>query len=91
MATFHMANHSYEINSYADLASVRAQLEELYKMKKILKIYRNSEQKAQHQFPETVNQNLTNYFKAGIYYQNKNSPKIFTELYLKNLTTEIQN
>lgn len=59
--------------------------------KKILKIYRNSEQKAQHQFPETVNQNLTNYFKAGIYYQNKNSPKIFTELYLKNLTTEIQN
>ena len=35
MATFHMANHSYEINSYADLASVRAQLEELHRQKRV--------------------------------------------------------
>ena len=35
MATFHMANHSYEINSYADLASVRAQLEELHLQKRV--------------------------------------------------------
>ena len=30
-----MANHSYEINSYADLASVRAQLEELHLQKRV--------------------------------------------------------
>lgn len=35
MATFHMHNHSYEINSLADLAMVRAQLEELYRQKRV--------------------------------------------------------
>ena len=30
-----MANHSYEINSYADLASIRAQLEELHLQKRV--------------------------------------------------------
>lgn len=35
MAQFIMHCHTYEINSYADLASVRAQLEELYRQKKI--------------------------------------------------------
>ena len=35
MATFTMASHTYEINSYADLAMVRAKLEELHRMKRI--------------------------------------------------------
>lgn len=35
MAIFHMHNHSYEINTLADLAMVRAQLEE--ELSKILK------------------------------------------------------
>ena len=35
MAIFHMAGHSYEINSYTDLASVRAQLEELHRQKRV--------------------------------------------------------
>lgn len=30
-----MHNHSYEINTLADLAMVRAQLEELYRLKRI--------------------------------------------------------
>lgn len=35
MAIFHMHNHSYEINSLADLAMVRAQLDELYRQKRV--------------------------------------------------------
>ena len=50
MATFHMANHSYEINSYADLASVRAQLEELYKMKKVTDLEYKTKSKQLDQF-----------------------------------------
>ena len=35
MAKFSMHYHSYDINSLADLAMVRAQLEELHNQKKI--------------------------------------------------------
>lgn len=35
MAKFMMHNHTYDINSLADLAIVRAQLEELFRQKRI--------------------------------------------------------
>lgn len=77
-----------------DLGTVKQNQEVSVKIeinKKTMKIYRDKILKAEHTYPETVSQTYTNYFKAGIYYQNKNSPKIFTELYLKDLKTEIHN
>ena len=35
MAKFHMHNHVYDIDSLADLAMVRAQLEELHRLKRV--------------------------------------------------------
>ena len=51
MAVFHMANHSYEINSYADLALVRAQLEELHRQKRVTDNVYETKMKELDNFP----------------------------------------
>lgn len=51
MAKFSMHNHTYEINSLADLAMVRAQLEDLYRQKKITEQTYEVKMKELDQFP----------------------------------------
>ena len=51
MASITIHYHSYEINSLADLAMVRAQLEELYKMKKVTDLEYKTKSKQLDQFP----------------------------------------
>ena len=51
MATFHMGNHSYEINTLADLAMVRAKLEELFRQKRITEQTYKIKMKDLDQFP----------------------------------------
>ena len=55
---------------------------------KKLTIFRDGEKKGSTTFTEKVRSDERNYFKAGIYYQNKDSPQIFTEIFLKNLKIE---
>ena len=52
MASFIMANHSYEINSYADLAMVRAKLEELHRKKRVTDNTYEIQSKQLDQFPK---------------------------------------
>ena len=47
-----MANHSYEINSYADLAMVRAKLEELHRQKRVTDNTYEIKSKQLDQFPK---------------------------------------
>ena len=58
---------------------------------KVLKLYRDAVLKATHEFSDSVSSDLKNYFKAGIYYQNTDSPKIFSEIFMRNLKTEISS
>jgi len=51
MASITIHYHSYEINSLADLAMVRAQLEELYRMKKVTELEYKTKSKQLDQFP----------------------------------------
>lgn len=51
MAQFIMHYHTYEINTYADLASVRAQLEELFRQKKITEQTYKQKNKELDKFP----------------------------------------
>lgn len=62
---------------------IKLQLED-----KKLTIFRDGEEKGKHTFSDKVSTESRNYFKAGIYYQNKNSPKIFTEIFMRNLKVE---
>ena len=55
---------------------------------KKLTIFRDGEKKESITFSEKVLSDERNYFKAGIYYQHKDSPQIFTEIFLKNLKIE---
>lgn len=55
---------------------------------KKLSIFRDGEKKGSISFTEKVCSDERNYFKAGIYYQNKDSTQIFTEIFLKNLIIE---
>ncbi|MBO4319629.1 MAG: hypothetical protein J5857_04090 [Treponema sp.] len=51
MAAFHLANQIYEINSYADLAMVRAKLDELHRLKRITDNTYEMKSKQLDQFP----------------------------------------
>ncbi|WP_149554490.1 polysaccharide lyase family 7 protein [Treponema pectinovorum] len=55
---------------------------------KTLQIYRDNEKKVEHIFAAGVSATQKNYFKAGIYYQNKDSPKIFTEVFMRDLKVQ---
>lgn len=55
----------------------------------VLRLFRDGELKAEHTFPQAVSRTQKNYFKAGIYYQNKDSPRIFSEVFMRNLRTDI--
>lgn len=50
MAKFFMHNHTYEINSLADLAMVRAQLEELYRQNRVTELEYKTKMKQLDQF-----------------------------------------
>lgn len=58
---------------------------------KTLSLYRDNKFMAEHVFPDEVEGEYYNYFKAGIYYQNKNSPKIFSEIFMKDIEVEIES
>ena len=58
---------------------------------KTLSLYRNNKFMAGHIFPDEVKGDYYNYFKTGIYYQNKNSPKIFSEIFMKDIKVEIES
>lgn len=76
------STHKYPLGSfnYGDEISISMEINN-----GTLKIYRDSQIKVNHTFHETVERNYLNYFKLGIYYQNKDSPKIFSEVFVKNL------
>lgn len=80
--------HSYDLGNISQNqeVSIKIQVEN-----KVLKLYRDGSLKASHTFADSVSSNLKNYFKAGIYYQNKDSPKIFSEIFLKDLKTTISH
>lgn len=52
---------------------------------KNLNLFRGNELKATHTFSDEVSSENKNYFKAGIYYQNRDSPEIFTEIFMRDL------
>lgn len=52
---------------------------------KKMNLFRDNELKATHTFSDEVNSENKNYFKAGIYYQNKDSPEIFSEIFMRDL------
>lgn len=58
--------------------------------KKELSLYRDNKLIVTHTFPDEVETYYYNYFKAGIYYQNKDSPKIFSEIFMKDLEVVIE-
>ncbi len=58
---------------------------------KVLSLHRDGQLLITHVFPDGVSNTLKNYFKAGIYYQNRDSPKIFSEVFIRNLKVEVQN
>lgn len=78
--------HSYDLGTISQKqeVSIKIQTEN-----KVLSLYRDGSLKATHCFADSVSSNLKNYFKAGIYYQNKDSPKIFSEIFLRDLKTTI--
>ena len=53
---------------------------------KVMRLYRDGKELASHIFPAEVESGYKNYYKAGIYYQNKDSPKIFSEVFIRNLS-----
>lgn len=57
---------------------------------KVLSLYRDNKLKATHTFPNEVSGELENFFKAGIYYQNKDSPKIFSEIFMRDLKVNVE-
>lgn len=52
---------------------------------KTMTLWRDSKIMATHTFHQNVRSDYNNYFKAGIYYQNKDSPKIFSEIFMRDL------
>lgn len=57
---------------------------------KVMKLYRGGKEYATHIFHEKVESGYKNYYKAGIYYQNKDSPKIFSEVFIRDLKVAIE-
>lgn len=55
-----------------------------------MNLYRDNELKGTHTFPDEVSGELKNWFKTGIYYQNKDSPKIFSEIFMRDLKVYIE-
>lgn len=56
---------------------------------KKMKLFRDNKLKAEHNFSDEVSAVRQNYFKAGIYYQNRDSPDIFTEVFMSRLKAGI--
>lgn len=57
--------------------------------KKTLRLYRDGKIMATHIFDSAVESEYENYFKVGAYYQNKDSPKIFSEVFVRNLSVQV--
>jgi len=57
--------------------------------KKTLRLYRDGKIMATHTFDAAVESEYENYFKVGAYYQNKDSPKIFSEVFVRNLSLQV--
>ncbi len=79
--------HNYPLGTFAQKEEVSIRL---CVKNKTLSIFRGGELKATHTFADSVSGTRGNYFKAGIYYQNRDSPHIFSEVFLRNLKTKIE-
>lgn len=79
--------HSYDLGNLAQNQEISIKISIDGKN---MKIFRENELKAEHIFSEKVSAKRKNYFKAGIYYQNKDSPNIFTEIFMRNLKVSIE-
>jgi pterin-4a-carbinolamine dehydratase len=77
--------HSYDLGPITQREEVSIKI---HVENKVLTLYRDDSLKARHTFPDSVSSTQMNYFKAGIYYQNKNSPKIFSEIFMHDFKTE---
>lgn len=75
-------SHKYDLGKIEQLQETSIKLAV---HSKNLSIYRDGELKAEHSFSRAVSDTLKCYFKAGIYYQNKDSPEIFSEVFMRNL------
>lgn len=78
--------HKYSLGKIRPLEEVSIKIEV---QDKNLKIFRDNILTCEHNFHQKVDSTLDNYFKLGLYYQNKDSPKIFTEVFVNNLKVEI--
>lgn len=58
---------------------------------KAMRLYRDGKEYARHTFDSKVESGYKNYYKAGIYYQNKDSPKIFSEVFIRDVKVSIEN
>lgn len=74
--------HSYDLGEISQFqeVSIKIALDG-----KSMNLFRDDELKATHIFSSEVSSENKNYFKAGIYYQNKDSPEIFTEIFMRDL------
>ena len=75
-----------------DLGSISQKQEVSLKIaveNKVLILYRDGEKMAEHIFHKKVSAKFKNYYKIGIYYQNKDSPNIFSEVFIRDLKVEV--
>lgn len=79
--------HSYSLGSISQKqeATIKIAVDN-----RVLYLYRDGEQCAMHVFHEKVESGYKNYYKVGIYYQNKDFPNIFSEVFIRDLKVTIQ-
>ena len=78
--------HKYAMGSIKQGQEVSITIEQ---DKKTLRLYRDGKIMATHTFDAAVESEYENYFKVGAYYQNKDSPKIFSEVFVRNLSVQV--
>lgn len=78
--------HKYAMGSIKQGQEVSITIEQ---DKKTLRLYRDGKIMATHTFDSAVESEYENYFKVGAYYQNKDSPKIFSEVFVRNLSVQV--
>lgn len=80
-------SHSYDLGAIGQNQEVSIKISVDGKK---LSLFRGGELKAVHIFSDDVSVSRKNYFKAGIYYQNKDSPDIFSEIFMRNLKVSVE-
>lgn len=78
-------SHRYDLGSIAQFQKVKIKISV---SNNVLRLYRDGVLYASHNFHRNVRNDYKNYFKLGIYYQNTDSPKIFSEVFVTSLKVQ---